>query len=322
VVQSRQEEEPATHRAAVCLPAILLLLALPCLSAAAQEQAGNRGFQTIREIFQANCAACHDWAGSYEGITEPGRLVKGSPQASAVYTSVADDSMPPMDPKLTPAQKNLIRDWIAAGAPSGSEPIAQAPAPEPTKEGTTTPVKPKGLSGFSGRVRFHQVSGFTSGALLLAAGAVGAAQWGTLIAAGHEYREANGIEEDQISSVCAAYIRGLWSEPFHQTLRWTHVGLLSAGEAFYLYNAVTGVRMLTKDRPGLTPQDLHRYAFFTHGALMITELIMGIFTTEVLSSGNHWAMVGVGAAHSIIGVTIPLVVIGSGLAVNCMLKAR
>jgi hypothetical protein len=232
---------------------ICLLLTLPCLSPAAQEQAGNRGFQTIQEIFQANCSACHDWATSYEGITDPSRLVKGSPEASAVYTTVASDSMPPMDPKLTHAQKNLIRDWIAAGAPSGSEPIAQAPPPEPSKQGPLTPVKPKGVSISSGKLRFHRISGFTSASLLLAAGAVGAAQWGTLIAAGHTYRDKYDIDEDQISSVCAGYIQGLWNDPMHQALRWTHVALLSTGELFYLYNAATGVQMLTKDRPGLTP---------------------------------------------------------------------
>jgi mono/diheme cytochrome c family protein len=310
------------HHVAVCLPAILLLSVWPCLSPAAQEPAASTGFQAVQEIFQTNCTACHDWAGSYEGITDPSRLVKGSPEASAVYTMVASDTMPMTEPKLTPDQKNLIRDWIAAGAPSGSEPIAQAPAPEPAKEGAITPVKPKGVSGLPGKLRFHRVSGFTSGALFLAAGAVGAAQWGTLIAAGHAYREAHDIEEDQISSVCAAYIQGLWNDPMHQALRWTHVGLLSTGELFYLYNAVTGVQMLSKDRPGLTPQDLHRYAFFTHGALMIAQLILGIFTTDVLSSGSHWAIIGVGAAHTAIGFTIPLVMISSGLAINRMLKRR
>jgi hypothetical protein len=55
---------------------------------------------------------------------------------------------------------------------------------------------------------------------------------------------------------------------------------------------------------------------------MIAELILGLFTTKVLSSGNHWAMVGVGGAHIVIGVTIPLVMIGSGVAINRMLRVR
>jgi len=59
--------------------------------------------------------------------------------------------------------------------------------------------------------------------------------------------------------------------PEHQAWRWTHVGLLAAGESFYLYNAITGIGMFSKDRPGLTAQDLHRYAFFTHGSLMLAR---------------------------------------------------
>jgi mono/diheme cytochrome c family protein len=310
------------NRVVIRFAANVLLLALPSLVLAAQEAAGNRGFQTIQEIFQASCTACHDWASSYEGITDPSRLVKGSPEASAIYNMIASDAMPMTEPKLTPDQKNLIRDWIAAGAPSSTEPIVQAPAPEPAKQGAATLVKPKGVSALPGKLRFHRVSGFTSAALFLAAGAVGGAHWGTIMAAGHAYRDAHDIEEEQISSMCADYIMGLWNDPMHQALRWTHVGLISTGELFYLYNAVTGLQMLSKDRPGLTPQDLHRYAFFTHGALMIAELILGIFTTDVLSSGNHWAMVGVGFAHIGIGLAIPAVMISSGVAINCMLRAR
>ncbi len=51
-------------------------------------------------------------------------------------------------------------------------------------------------------------------------------------------------------------ITEMWSDPLHQSLRWTHVGLLAAGEILYLANAVTGVGSLSKDQPGLTPQDL------------------------------------------------------------------
>jgi hypothetical protein len=49
-------------------------------------------------------------------------------------------------------------------------------------------------------------------------------------------------------------------------------------------------------------------------------VIMGFFTTEVLSSGNHWAIVGLGVSHIAVGFTIPVVMIGSGITVNRMLK--
>ena len=53
---------------------------------------------------------------------------------------------------------------------------------------------------------------------------------------------------------------------------------------------------------------------------MLAQIILGVFTTEVLSSGDHAAMLGVGIAHTAIGITIPLVMIGSGVAVRRMLK--
>jgi hypothetical protein len=140
------------------------------------------------------------------------------------------------------------------------------------------------------------------------------------MAAGHDFRDANGIDDYENSPLCAAFLMDMWNDPEHQALRWAHVGLLAAGEAFYIYNAVTGVGMLSRERPGLAAQDLHRYAFFTHAGLMLAQIILGFFTTEVLSSGNHEAMLGVGIAHTAIGFTIPLVMIGSGIAVRRMLK--
>jgi len=293
--------------------ACLLLLVLP-FAAAAQE--ANQGFLTVRQIMETSCAACHDWAASYEGLTDPGRVTPGSPEKSSLYTLVADDSMPPGEP-LPVTQKNLLRAWIVAGATASESPIAIT-VPEGTAASAPAQPAPRRFN----KVKFHQISGFTSGSLFLAAGAVGAVQWGTLISAGHAERERLGIDEDEISSQCAAYIGDLWANPFHQTLRWTHVGLLSAGEALYLYNAVTGIGMLTKDRPGLTPQDLHRYAFFTHATLMVTEIVMGMFTTSAIHSGSHWTMVGVGAAHTAVGLAIPLVIIGSGIAINGSLRKK
>jgi len=292
----------------------LLLLAAPWLAA----QEANQGFLTVRQIMESSCSACHDWALTREGIADPSRVTPGSPEKSPLYTTVADDSMPIGSEPLPVTQKNLLRAWIAAGATASEEPLALA-LPEPAAAGAPEAAPPPARR--FNKVKFHQVSGFTSASLFLAAGAVGAVQFGTFMAESHAYRDANDIDEDEISSTCANYIMGLWAEPLHQSLRWTHVGLLSAGEALYLYNAVTGIGMITKSR-GFTPQALHRYAFFTHGTLMLAELILGVFTTEVLSSGNHWAIVGLGVAHIAVGFTIPVVMIGSGIGINHSLRRK
>ncbi len=301
------------------LSACLLLLCLP-FAAGAQE--ANQGFLTVRQILEDNCSACHDWTASFQGIADPSRVTPGSPEKSRLYSMVASDEMPMGGEPLPVTQKNLLRAWIAAGATESEAPLAltlpEAAQPEAAAAPSSTVPAPP-VRRFN-KLKFHQVSGFTSASLFLAAGVVATVQWGTMMAAGHDYREAMGIDDYENSPLCAAYLMGLWNDPEHQALRWTHVGLLTAGEGFYLYNTVTGIGMLSKERPGLSAQDLHRYAFFTHASLMLAQIILGVFTTEVLSSGDHAAMLGVGIAHTAIGITIPLVMIGSGVAVRRMLK--
>ncbi len=301
-------------RAAACL---LLLLAFPAFP-----QETNQGFLTVRQLLQENCAACHDWTASYKGIADPARVTPGSPEKSSLYTKVASDAMPMGGQPLSVTQKNLLRAWIAAGATESEEPLQLAlPETSPKAGEAAAPPPPAPPARHFDKLKFHQVSGFTSASLFLAAGVVGAAQIGSMMSASHAYRDANNIDENQISSTCANYIMGLWNDPEHTALRWTHVGLMATGEAFYLYNAVTGIGMIQKRAP-LSAQALHRYAFFLHGTLMLTQIILGVFTTEVLSAGNHWSIVGLGIAHTAVGFTIPLVMIGSGLAVRHALKRK
>lgn len=279
----------------------------------------NRGFVTIIEAMDRSCLMCHEWAATHDGLTDPVRYTPNQPQQSPLYTTVADGSMPPMDPKLTAAEEELLYLWILAGAPISDTPLTKPTTVVETnvEEPTEVERKPSTFLGFSSKVRFHQVAGFTSGSLLLAAGVVGTVQWATFISEGHDLRDQLEIDdEDQIGSECVDKISEMWSSPLHQSLRWTHVGLLVSGEMLYLANAATGIGMLSKDRPGLTPQDLHRYAFFTHGALMLAEIIMGFLTTEVLKNGSHEMIQTFGIVHSAIGLAIPIVVISSGIAVN------
>jgi len=284
----------------------------------------NRGFLTITEIMERSCALCHEWAVSHEGLTDPIRYTPHKPEQSPLYTTVVDGSMPPMEPKLNDTESELLYLWILAGAPISDTPLTRSPTSiqAPGQEESQVEEKPRTYFGFSSKVKFHQVSGFTSGSLLLAAGVVGTVQWATFINEGHDYRDQLGIDEDEIGSQCADKISEMWGSPLHQSLRWTHVGLLTAGEILYLANAVTGIGMRSKDQPGLTPQDLHRYAFFTHGVLMVAEIVMGFLTTEVLKSGSHEEIMAFAVAHSAVGLAIPIVIISSGIAINRRFPSR
>ena len=313
-------------RFAVAFAALLLV---PLGVLAAQDAAGNKGFVTVHEILTRSCSACHDWTGTYQDIVDPARVVPGAPEKSQIYIKISDDSMPMKGPKLTSLEKALIKSWIAAGAPDSDAPIpeaAGAPAAGAEAGGETgaAPAAPAaaaasgGFLGFPNKVVFHEVSGFTSGALLLAAGIIGVVHFVDMMNEGHAWRDANGWTEGMPESIRSGEISTVWGN--QQNLRWWHIGLLSAGEVFYLANVFTGISMWSKDTPGLTPQKIHKIAFITHVTLMVAQVTLGFFTTWAMQTGQHDLMIGLGAAHAAIGLTIPLVIIGSGIANMVLLQ--
>lgn len=172
--------------------------------------------------------------------------------------------------------------------------------------------------GFPDKLSFHKFAGWTSGALLLAAGVVGAVRAYTLMSDGHDYRNSLGVDEDEALDLYASdKISSLWREADGQVLRWTHVGLLVAGETLYLSNAVTGIGMFSSDEPGLNRADIHRYAFFAHAAMMLAEAILGVMTTEALRRGDHEAISEtLGPAHVALGFAIPATIFAAGTLVE------
>jgi len=53
---------------------------------------------------------------------------------------------------------------------------------------------------------------------------------------------------------------------------------------------------------------------------MIGELVLGILSSTFLDWGDHWSIIGVGIAHSAIGITIPLVMLGAGIYVDAVFR--
>jgi hypothetical protein len=326
---------PPALRSAVRAAAVAAALVLGAAAHAQQPPVPpNKGFTTVREVLSANCAACHSWAGSHKGIADAKRVTPRDPDRSPLWTFLADGSMPPSGQKLSAGELALVRAWIAAGAPSGDEPLAAGPV-DATAGATETPAQPAadaasaatagqpadstaaatgspaaggaaGLSPYAKKVRFHEISGFTSGGLLLASGLLGGIHLLNMMDAAHEYQEVY----DQDSPQCRAAMLNAWRGD--QALRWVHVSLFSSGELLYLADAITGLTMLTPDRPGLTKQDIHRYAFFTHAALMVAELALGFLTTDALQKGGHDTMLALAAAHTGIGIAIPVIILGAG----------
>ena len=202
-------------------------------------------------------------------------------------------------PALLSAQSQTTPADATAGATA-------APTGETGSGSAPSAKKP---SAYAKKVKFHEISGFTSGSLLLASGIVGAVHVFDMMSVAHAYRDRHTMEE--VAPECSVVIRDSWSGD--QALRWVHVGLLSAGELLYLTDAITGLSMLTPDLPGLTKQDIHRYAFFTHAALMAAEIVLGFFTTDALQRGDHNTMLALGITHTVIGLAIPTVILGAGV---------
>jgi hypothetical protein len=173
--------------------------------------------------------------------------------------------------------------------------------------------------GISVPLEIHRTAGYVSGGLLAAAGGVGAYRFLTLKERSHAYRDSHGGSGREDS--CSDVISDEWSRD--QAIRWTHVGLVASGEALYLFDAATGISLMKYGEPTRNgAAAIHRTAFFAHAALMAADVVTGILLTNALANGEHDAVVGYGAAHAGIGIAIPVVIIGSGLAVDMLPKGK
>jgi mono/diheme cytochrome c family protein len=113
------------------LPAfVVLVLASPALAAEPAKGAKAATFNAdVRPIFQAYCTECHGEADkpkggldlrlrrfALKGGKSGAAVVEGKPDQSLLIDRVKAGEMPPGKKKLSPAQIETLRKWIAAGA--------------------------------------------------------------------------------------------------------------------------------------------------------------------------------------------------------------
>ncbi|HOX32317.1 MAG TPA: hypothetical protein PLB91_08295 [Spirochaetales bacterium] len=312
----------ASKRPALALGALVLAAALAAPSLYAQGAAAPQKLELDgARLLGAYCASCHGWAASPAEAIAARMVVPGAPGPSQALAAIEAGRMPPQGERPSAAETAAFRAWIASGAPleggagtadaaSGASAAAEAPA---AVSGAS--AARGGFLGFESKTAFHRASGWASTGLFLAAGAVGAVRAYNLMSAGHDYRDELGIdEEDEIGSACSTKIEDLWDDG--QALRWTHVGLIVAGESLYLANAITGISWIDPARPPSTKARIHRWAFFTHAALMASEMVLGFLTTDALSRGDHEAVTQLGVAHAAVGFAIPVAIGASGLLMS------
>ncbi len=264
-------------------------------------------------VFTTNCSTCHEWAASYRTIVDPARIVPGKPDESPVWLAISEEMMPPTGP-LSEDDKALVRAWIEAGAP---EPATATPA---IKTSGAAPNSAR-FFGFENKESFHRFSGWASGGILMAAGIVGAVHAYDMWSTAHAWRDTHYPNLDNFDPVnCPPEVNAVWGNSTSQALRWTHVGLLAAGESFYLANAFTGTSFMTKLGPGWSKSKIHRYAFFVHAGLMAAEAVMGYFTSDAMSRGDHETFRTLLVAHAGIGIVIPVVILGAGVVMDPKVK--
>lgn len=196
---------------------------------------------------------------------------------------------------------------FAAGDPAG----APADAAVTDMPDLGPPPKAASFLGFPSKTSFHRFSGWMSGGLLLAAGVVGGIHALDMVNQAHGYRDAHGIEDFSAAS-CAAEVAAVYGSSSSQALRWTHIGLLAAGESFYIANGITGSSFMGKLEPGWNASRIHRYAFFAHLGLMVAEGVIGVLMSDAMQSQNHEVFSELALVHAGIGLAIPVVILGAG----------
>ncbi|MCX7023737.1 MAG: hypothetical protein NT080_03860 [Spirochaetes bacterium] len=203
-------------------------------------------------------------------------------------------------------------DAATALTPGTEEPANPEPAPDAVTGATERGgrvLQPK-FFGMDVPVNVHRFSGYASGGLFAAAGIVGVVRYFDLKDRGHKFRTEDEFEDDE----CGGIIQNVWADG--QWLRWTHVGLIVSGESLYLFDGITGLSLIPPDGSGTRAGLIHRTAFFVHAGLMAAEVVLGFLETDALSRGDHEMINAYGAAHAVIGVAIPVVIIGSGLTID------
>ena len=183
------------------------------------------------------------------------------------------------------AQELGVAAALAANdLPAPTEGAAPAtPAPD-----TSVPVYQPNFLGAEVPLDSHRVSGYIIATLFTSAAVIGWIHYSDLV---------NGVTPDA-------------------TLKYVHVGLVGAGEVFYLYNVITGTSMIPKTGRDSTIGTLHRAAFFVHVVLMAAQIAMGIVESNAVDRGDSVTIQNLGLAHAIVGTAIPTIILTSGILTN------
>ena len=112
-----------------------LLLTGLILASAAAAIAKVKFLRDVKPILENHCVRCHGDSGAMKGLRVDKKerammaIVAKKPGESRVYLAAKTGFMPPGEKKLSPAELETLRRWIAEGAkwPKGVELVGKNP---------------------------------------------------------------------------------------------------------------------------------------------------------------------------------------------------
>ena len=169
-------------------------------------------------------------------------------------------------------------------------------------------------------VRAHKLLAYTTAALVQATDIEGTYHFLNMEKLGHHIRDSLDAVSQATGSAYtpaeqAAGIKEAWLNSESQSLRVLHGALVISSIIAYTSTATIELTIprLAKDPEGIRMAKLHRNIFYVHAALMAANVVLGYAESRALSSGDHDNVVGYGIAHMIIGFSLPVIMVGSGL---------
>ncbi len=207
--------------------------------------------------------------------------------------------------------------------------MASAQAMEPasaTTAGTESDCETR-LDTFTSRqyraIKVHKACAFTTAGLVLAVDGMGLYHFLRMKSRGHEIRDSLGYTEANYDpAVQAEQLQRVWRESESQTERVIHGGLVALAMVSYTTTATIELTM-PRTRVSTTPVSktrLHKYLFWVHAGLMAANVGLGFLESYSLSTGDHAAVQAAGIAHLVVGFSVPVVMVASGLVYKLPLE--
>jgi hypothetical protein len=178
-------------------------------------------------------------------------------------------------------------------------------------------------------VKAHKLLAYTTAALVLAADIEGTYHFFNMERIGHKIRDSANTANSGDESVDAVTqatttvnpvyqaegVKEAWLASESQSLRVLHGALIASSIIAYTATATVELTIprLAKTPEGIRMAKIHRNIFYVHAILMAANVGLGYAESKALSRGDHNMVTKLGYTHMIIGFSLPVIMVGSGI---------